>query len=188
MTVYKNALGVTVAQSAASTHWIGGAQPNNIALGTSGADSIYGMGYADTLKGGAGDDIYYIYNSAESVVEAAGQGTDTIIAAWANVYLPANVENLIIAGNYTGYGNELDNLIVGDAGQSGVGRRARQRRAGRRRRKRHLHFRCAFGPKDVIQDFTPGAGAVVRLAGYTNFAPASIRSRRAWRRSVRTSF
>ena len=168
MTVYKNALGLTMAQSAASTHWIGGAQPNNIAIGTSGADSIYGMGYADTLKGGAGDDIYYIYNSAEVVVEQPGQGTDTIVAAWANVFLSANVENLIIAGNYTGYGNELDNLIVGDKGNQvldgGLGNDVLVGGGG----SDTFVFDAKSG-KDVITDFAPGAGSVVRLAGYANF-------------------
>ena len=168
MTVYKNALGLTMAQSAASTHWIGGAQPNNIALGTSGADSIYGMGNADTLKGGAGDDIYYIYNSAESVVEQAGQGTDTIVAAWANVFLPANVENLTIAGNYTGYGNELDNLIIGDKGaqvlNGGLGNDVLVGGGGN-----DTFVFDAHSGRDAIADFTPGAGAVVRLAGYASF-------------------
>lgn len=45
------------------------------------ANTFYSStGYGDTLTGGAGNDVFHIYNSAVQVFELAGQGTDTIFA------------------------------------------------------------------------------------------------------------
>ncbi|EJM69692.1 calcium-binding protein, partial [Pseudomonas sp. GM55] len=52
------------------------------------------------------------------VSELAGAGIDTVWTSLASYTLGANVENLFFGGtgNFLGSGNELDNVIVGGAG------------------------------------------------------------------------
>jgi Ca2+-binding RTX toxin-like protein len=56
-----------------------------------------------------------VENALDVVVEAAGEGTDTVRTTLANYTLGANVENLtfIGAGSFVGTGNELANTIAG---------------------------------------------------------------------------
>jgi Ca2+-binding RTX toxin-like protein len=100
---------------------------------------------ADTLAGGGGNDVYYVHNALDHVVEAAGGGVDDVYAD-VTFALPDNVETLVlvapgehastavttlvdsVAGaaattafavavpNIDGAGNDLDNTLVGTAG------------------------------------------------------------------------
>lgn len=54
-----------------------------------------GMGGADTMTGGKGDDSYYVDSAADKIVEQAGEGVDTVYAT-ASITLSANVENLVL--------------------------------------------------------------------------------------------
>jgi Ca2+-binding RTX toxin-like protein len=83
--------------------------------GGDGADRLFGSSGADTMSGGAGDDRYFVENPGDVVVEAANEGTDTVVAE-ANFTLSANVENLFIAPDLVGTGNALDNVITGEFG------------------------------------------------------------------------
>ncbi|SDD27395.1 Hemolysin-type calcium-binding repeat-containing protein [Sphingomonas sp. YR710] len=88
---------------------------DNIITGGSGADTLDGGAGADTLVGGAGDDRY-IVDGADTVVEQAGGGTDTIVAA-TDITLGDNVENLELSDSGTvGTGNALDNMLTGSDG------------------------------------------------------------------------
>jgi Ca2+-binding RTX toxin-like protein len=84
------------------------------ALGT--ASVIDGGLGADTMEGRNGGDIYYVDNSGDIVIEAAGGGNDEVrirnLAAYA---LPAHVEKLTNTTNhmFTGTGNALNNEING---------------------------------------------------------------------------
>ncbi|MDB5371725.1 MAG: alkaline phosphatase, partial [Belnapia sp.] len=99
-----------------------------------GADTLTGGGGVDTLRGGAGDDrldggagvdrliggqgndLYWIDRIDDNVVEAVGEGSDTVIAA-ADFYLPDQVEVLLLAagaGGLFGVGNTLANRLVGN--------------------------------------------------------------------------
>ncbi|MBS1191826.1 MAG: hypothetical protein H6R10_3618 [Rhodocyclaceae bacterium] len=71
------------------------------------------------LAGGAGNDTYVVNNSADGVVENAGEGIDTVRAS-ASYTLSANVENLVLtgSGNLSGTGNDLDNSITGTSGDN----------------------------------------------------------------------
>ena len=85
--------------------------------GSAFGDTIAGGAGADTLIGGPGDDLYRV-GPGDQVVEAPGEGYDTIIAArsWA---LPPGVEALVLAeaaGDASGWGNDLDNLLAGNGG------------------------------------------------------------------------
>lgn len=85
--------------------------------GGPGNDRIDGGPGIDTMIGGRGDDTYVVDNTADKVIERAGEGTDSVLAS-ANFTLPANVENLQMFGaGLTGQGNGLDNTISGDGTQ-----------------------------------------------------------------------
>lgn len=70
------------------------------------------------LQGGAGNDTYVVSHSA-TILEAAGQGHDTVRSSQ-NWVLAANLEDLVLTGssNTRGVGNGLDNLLVGNAGSN----------------------------------------------------------------------
>lgn len=76
---------------------------------------LTGNAAVNVLSGGRGNDIYDV-GSRDSVVEAAGEGTDTVRSSqsW---QLGANLENLILvgAGKISGTGNELDNCLTGNS-------------------------------------------------------------------------
>jgi Ca2+-binding RTX toxin-like protein len=101
---------------------------NDILYGYDGRDTLAGgdgddyldggTGLANTLIGGLGNDTYIVGTTGDTIVENAGEGTDTVRAAVAVYTLAANLENLSYsgAGNFTGYGNAGDNVIIGGAG------------------------------------------------------------------------
>ncbi|GAA0646343.1 M10 family metallopeptidase C-terminal domain-containing protein [Brevundimonas lenta] len=87
-------------------------------LGQGGNDVLWGgAGAGNTLQGGLGDDRY-VLEALDSVVEVDGQGTDTVEARINAYNLANNVENLIYtgAGNFSGTGNALNNVMTGGAG------------------------------------------------------------------------
>jgi Ca2+-binding RTX toxin-like protein len=103
----------------AEADWIRGFGGNDSLAGLGGADTLDGGVGADTMAGGAGDDLYIVNSSADLVIEAAGEGVDTIRVA-GSLALPEEVEVLEITGtgNFSGTGNAADNRIVGNAGNN----------------------------------------------------------------------
>jgi Ca2+-binding RTX toxin-like protein len=92
----------------------------NLLTGSNGNDDLNGAAGADTMAGGIGNDTYHVDNAGDVVSEAAGQGTDTVIATISTT-LAANVENLsLTAAGLTGTGNELANQITGSAGADSI--------------------------------------------------------------------
>jgi Ca2+-binding RTX toxin-like protein len=97
--------------------WGNGNSLNNAITGNLANNVLDGKGGADTLIGLAGDDTYYA-DAATVIVEAANEGTDTVITTGAYT-LGANLENLTISSashsiypvTYTG--NALNNIITG---------------------------------------------------------------------------
>ncbi len=89
---------------------------DNLLAGGAGADTLSGGAGSDTLSGGAGDDLYILSDRA-TLVENAGEGSDTVQAS-VTMTLPKNVENLVLAGTkaLNGNGNTLDNQLTGNAG------------------------------------------------------------------------
>lgn len=73
----------------------------------------------DTLIGGQGDDVYVLgegifFSVDDTVIELAGQGTDTVETSGNFYQLGANVENLTFTGGAAyGSGNSLDNVLRG---------------------------------------------------------------------------
>ena len=103
--------------SATSTHTIKANNAVKALSGTAGHDDIWGWDKGGAvLKGGTGDDTYHIWQSSDQVVEAPGGGVDTVIVAWRDYTLSANVENLVFSNAKSGNGNGLNNMITGDGG------------------------------------------------------------------------
>src|SRR5690606_31792606 len=74
---------------------------------------------ADDLRGGAGDDLYVVDHLGDTIVEAAGNGTDTVHAS-VSFALGAHVEHLVLTGtgHIAGTGNALANTITGNDGDN----------------------------------------------------------------------
>jgi Ca2+-binding RTX toxin-like protein len=89
--------------------------------GGTGDDSLDGFKGIDTMVGGDGNDVYYVDNIKDSIVEGdqsqSNAGDDDLVHSIAASYiLPANVEHLIIDGKAkgNGTGNVLDNKLIGN--------------------------------------------------------------------------
>jgi Ca2+-binding RTX toxin-like protein len=107
----------------------------NVLTGLDGNDRIFGGGAADDLYGDAGDDYldgglgpdqmhggqgndtFLVDDTADLVIEAAGEGTDTVLSSVTH-HLSSNIENLTLTGGSgsNGFGNELANVILGNTG------------------------------------------------------------------------
>lgn len=94
-----------------------GNSANNRLNGGAGNDTLDGGTGVDILSGGQGDDTYWVDDSAESIVESANQGNDSV-NTYVNFSLStngANVENLYLLGSaLNGTGNPLANHIFGN--------------------------------------------------------------------------
>ena len=93
---------------------------NDTLVGNDGADGLEGGEGADSLAGGRGNDIYYVDNIGDRVVEA-GLSTDHDIVNSAITYiLGANIEDLFLEedSDINGTGNTLNNLIAGADGHN----------------------------------------------------------------------
>ena len=89
----------------------------NTLTGGDGNDTLDGGTGADTLVGGAGNDTYIVDNVGDLISESAAEGID-LVQASVTYTLQANVENLTLTGTagINGIGNELNNVITGNAG------------------------------------------------------------------------
>ncbi|MGO4386528.1 right-handed parallel beta-helix repeat-containing protein [Microvirga sp. 2YAF29] len=88
----------------------------NVLKGGAGDDTLDGGAGADWLEGGEGDDIYYIDNPGDVVVEGVNGGFDTVYSNFDGV-LTDNIERLILTGNSIwAKGNALSgNVLIGNA-------------------------------------------------------------------------
>jgi Ca2+-binding RTX toxin-like protein len=102
-----------------------GLDGNDELFGNNGRDALYGGNGDDRLDGGAGadhmqgdagNDTYIVDNAADTVVEFAGGGTDTVYTR-VDYTLTANVENLyLIDSARVGTGNASNNGLFGTSG------------------------------------------------------------------------
>ncbi|WP_179610584.1 calcium-binding protein, partial [Rhizobium leguminosarum] len=87
------------------------------AIGSAYGDTLVSAVPGHVLQGGAGNDVYILGVQGVSVVEAAGEGDDTVQTAQGTLSIAgyANVERLTFTGsvNFVGTGNALDNTITG---------------------------------------------------------------------------
>ncbi|HEX8481593.1 MAG TPA: calcium-binding protein, partial [Allosphingosinicella sp.] len=112
-----NGLGNTIRGGGGDDQLNGGGGIDTL-LGGAGNDSLDGGSSADSMQGGQGDDSYVVDSTSDSVVEAAGEGTDKVTTALATYSLAANVENLTgtSALGQTLRGNVSANEIIGGGG------------------------------------------------------------------------
>lgn len=84
---------------------------NDTLSGGQGLDYLDGGTGADVLYGGADNDTYSVDTTADTIIEYANEGVDTIIAS-VSFNIPAHVENLNLTGIATqSLGNSLSNTI-----------------------------------------------------------------------------
>jgi Ca2+-binding RTX toxin-like protein len=104
-----------------------GNSADNVLRGNTAANVLEGGGGRDSLEGGAGNDVYLV-DEYDSVVEAAGEGIDTVrITVSPGGWLPYfalwdNVENaeLLAEGDVAIDGNGSDNYLLGNAGSNAM--------------------------------------------------------------------
>ena len=80
---------MTVVDTGFTLFGLGGA---DTLTGGTGADTLDGGADADTLAAGAGDDLYYVNNAGDVIVEATGKGTLDQVATNVSYTLAAGVE------------------------------------------------------------------------------------------------
>ena len=122
--------GDTTLQGSSGTDWLFGEDGADVLLGNGGADQLSPSfdaadGDTDEMSGGAGNDLYGVFEASDLVFEAAGEGTDSV-ASHISYTLGVNVENLSLHGtatlgggnasNNSISGNELDNSLFGQSG------------------------------------------------------------------------
>lgn len=96
-----------------------GNELNNTIFGNSDNNILDGKAGSDILQGDTGDDTYIVDVSTDTIYEYANQGTDSVLSS-VSYTLTDNIENLTLTGldaiNATG--NDLDNVITGNAGNN----------------------------------------------------------------------
>jgi len=96
---------------------------NNTLTGGDGNDTLNGGLGNDTLIGGKGDDTYVVDSKSDVIVEASGQGLDTVLASVTySIASYADVENLTLTGTaaINGVGNALDNTLTGNSANNSL--------------------------------------------------------------------
>ncbi|VIO77545.1 hypothetical protein [Bradyrhizobium ivorense] len=138
---------------------------NDYLIGGDGNDTLIDGSGANTLQGGTGDDIYAVQSNLDSVVEFANEGTDQVQTFLSVYALQANVENLTFIGSndHTGVGNELANVIVGNAGNDLINGLAGNDTLTGGAGADLFVFNTALGANnvDTITDFTSGTDRLV---------------------------
>ena len=102
----------------AANNLLSGLGGNDTLLGQAGDDTLDGGAGDDSLVGGLGNDSYIVDAAADVLVEAAGEGIDTVFSPL-NWILGANFENLTLtAAALSGTGNTVGNVITANAGNN----------------------------------------------------------------------
>ncbi len=172
MPTYRDFFGAIVDQSATPTNTVTGSSGSEPLTGSVGADLLVGGGAGHAMSGGSGDDTYQVNVAADSVLEQAGSGVDTVQVRNVGLYsLPAEIENLLLFGKMTAVGNDKANLIVGNINAQtitgGAGNDVMVGGAGA-----DIFIFGANSGYDVITDFSDAQSDQVRLLdyGFTTFA------------------
>ncbi|RZJ44890.1 MAG: hemolysin-type calcium-binding protein, partial [Brevundimonas sp.] len=116
-TAFGNAENNTLVGGAGNDYLSGGAG-YDVLIGGGGNDTLLGgSGAANELYGGLGDDTF-IVDADDTIIEQAGQGSDTVRTSLTAYNLGAHIENLIYTGvsDFVGRGNDLANIVNGRSG------------------------------------------------------------------------
>jgi serralysin len=101
---------------------LAGGAGRDVLIGGAGNDILVGgAGAANELYGGAGDDVYSV-SAGDTIVENAGEGTDTVETNLSFIALGANIETLVYtgSGNFGALANASDNTIRGGSGNDSI--------------------------------------------------------------------
>ncbi len=98
-----------------------GNELDNVLIGNSGDNRLDGGLGADAMAGGAGDDVYIVDNAGDTIVEAADEGNDLVLAS-VTTTLSDHVENLTLTGtaDINATGNTQDNILTGNTGNNNL--------------------------------------------------------------------
>lgn len=101
-------------------HLTGNAKSNAI-IGSTGNDTLDGGKGIDRMTGGEGDDVYFIDDFLDSIVELEDEGYDKAFSS-VTYTLYAHIEELILTGkaHINGTGNNQDNVIIGNSGNNSL--------------------------------------------------------------------
>jgi Ca2+-binding RTX toxin-like protein len=101
---------------------LGGANMNDTLIGNDGHNVINGGTGADRMTGQSGNDIYYVDNASDAVIEVSASGGEDHVLASVNFSLGAFVEKLTAIGTLglALTGNDLDNTIAGNVGRNTI--------------------------------------------------------------------
>ena len=115
------------------------------------------MAGADVMRGGLGNDVYFVDDAGDLVFENVGEGTDAVFAT-VNQTLAANVDTLVLQGsdNLTGTGNGLDNKLFGNAGENTLDGGAGADRLTGNGGDDTFVFNAGQADGDTVVDFTAG--------------------------------
>lgn len=100
--------------------WAGGnALSGNVLIGNAEANILDGMGGADYMDGGLGNDTYYVDHGGDQVIESRGGGIDRVLSSVSYALAP-EIEQLFGTGAdaIQLIGNSLNNTITGNAGRN----------------------------------------------------------------------
>jgi type VI protein secretion system component Hcp len=91
----------------------------NFLTGSDGVNLLNGQGGADIMAGGLGNDVYFVDDLGDRVIENPGEGTDAIFSTVSRVLEP-NVETLVLQGtdDLFGDGNLFANKLYGNDGNN----------------------------------------------------------------------
>lgn len=147
----------------------------NTLLGGDGNDIINGGAGVDIMIGGNGNDLYTVDNTGDLVIEQAGGGIDTVQTSL-NHTLAAQVENLVLtgAGNRSGTGNALDNILSGNRGANTLNGGAGNDTLAGGLGNDTYRFDPGFG-RDVIAEDDPTVGNLDRIVFGAGISAANIK-------------
>ncbi|MHA4866224.1 calcium-binding protein [Duganella sp. PWIR1] len=95
-----------------------GGAGNDTLIGGAGNDTLDGGLGNDSMTGGAGSDKYFVNSTSDVVVETVVGDQDWVVSTLNTYTMAKQIEFLTFEGSgaFTGTGNELDNVIIGGAG------------------------------------------------------------------------
>lgn len=98
-----------------------GNELDNVLIGNTGDNRLDGGLGADAMAGGAGDDVYIVDHAGDTIVEAANEGIDLVLAS-VTTTLSEHVENLTLTGSadINATGNTQDNILTGNTGNNNL--------------------------------------------------------------------